>query len=537
MLIKLFVTVCFSGAQTYSSFGITLQSEKMSTRRSRFSLCLVRRSESPKSPIDDRTRSSTSERSIPTDSGCSTPLNTRKNGSKTNGDSPLAYELDHSPIPMSQGASNLVSGVSWAWNSPKRAVPNDHRVHLKPLSSNNQTSYKDLESSRSYQKKTSSKLTGFHRFQSELKLLQEQDESSDDPFKAKKTLSCASIQVVPPTSPPPSPEGSNLFLIKNAHKKTSALDSLVKSTEASNSFNNSDFDNLLLQASQAAERDESTSDKSQVKETLSCTSMQVIPPTSPPPSPDLQREITNKETLKKTQRRESHMFKTVNGSDSFNNSDLDNLLLQASQAVEKQFDATDKLPKRANLTLSTAQEQQYVKRRSFFKSMTTDNFNSNSDDSFPEVELELLIGASKTIGESTVDGKNSEKHSEGYSRKNKILTRHKSMPESPSHKIVNSKSSNAKWKTGAQSPTSISSSSNGSVTLVPNENDMIVINSSSGGSSTASATTTAPPRKCSKEEIEQKRQEALKRQASRLKRLMQGNHSQSEAPFFKSRFK
>ncbi|XP_065086661.1 uncharacterized protein LOC135708466 [Ochlerotatus camptorhynchus] len=505
---------------------LNIRSGTMSNRRSRFSLSLVRRSESPKSPIG--------ELNISTDSGCSTPRNTRKRGNSFKSDSPVPYECDHSPIPMSQDASNLVSGVSWAWNSPKRAIANDHRLRQKPLSSSNQISYKDPESSRSYRKIGSDKLTGFYRFQSELKLLQERDEPTSDPFEVQKTLSCSSMQVVPPTSPPPSPDGDNLFLIKNPNNKTSAKkqrrESLIVkprvSSEVSDSFNNSDFDNLLLQASQAVERDESTSDTFEVKKTLSCSSMQVIPPTSPPPSPDggkLQHKNVNKKTSARVH--------------SFNNSDLDNLLMQASQAVEHQFDATVILPKRPNLTTLTAEEQQPEKSRNFFKSRTTENFDSNSDDSFPESELELLLqhvvlpGTTKINSETTLDNKDSKKPSVGYLSKSSLLTRHKSMPESPSHKITNSRTRNT--KTGVQSPLSISSSSNGSVMFVPNENDVVVIASSSGSLSLASSSTTDPARKCSKEEIEQKRQEALKRQASRLKRLMQGNHSQSDATIFK----
>lgn len=515
----------------------------MSTRRSRFSLSLVRRSESPMSPVGDRTRSSTSEHNISAGSGCSTPLNTRKRGNSLKSDSPVSYESDHSPIPMSQDERNLVSGVSWAWNSPKRAVADDNRFRPKPLSSKNQISYKDSESSRSYRKRASDKLTGFYRFQSELKRLEERDEPTSGQFEVKKTLSCSSMQVLPPTSPPPSPDRDNLFVIRNAKQRRESL--IVKpkvSSEASDSFNNSDFDTLLLQASQAVERDESTSDTLEMNKTLSCSSMQVVPPTSPPPSPDrdtLQHKIANKKTSVNTQKRESLVFKprlASEQSDSFNNSDLDNLLLQASQAVEQQFDSTVTRPKRPNLTPNTAQEQQPEKRRSFFKSKTTDNFDSNSDDSFPEAELELLLQHVALPGPTNnQDSKNPP--SNGSSRKSGLLTRHKSMPESPRHKMIQegktNRSSNVKWNTkaGAQSPISITSSSSGSVLFVPNENNVVVIASSSGGSLLASSNTSSssgPTKKCSKEEIEQKRQEALKRQASRLKRLMQGNHSRSE---------
>lgn len=526
----------------------------MSIRRSRFSLCLVRRSESPKSPIGDRTRSSACEDNISTDSGCSTPLSTRKSRSSFKGDSPGENEGDYSPIPMTQDATNVVSGVSWAWNSPKRAILNDRRANPKPLGSSNRISYKDSESSsRSYKKRTASKLSGFQRFQSELKLLQESDESSNgDIYEVKNTVSCASMQVVPPSSPPPSPDEKNAFLGRAASKKASAkkqkresfFKPMGQQSSASDSFNSSDFDTLLLQASQAVERDESTSDKSEVKDTLSCTSMQVLPPTSPPPSPD---GGISKIISENTQKHESPIHKPSH--DSFNNSDLDNILLLASQAVEKQLDPGVKLSKRPNLNPVTNQEQQpVVKRRSFFKrSTTTDNLNNSttSDDSFPDAEFDLLMKevvlpaarakTNNSEGLQREGSKDLEKHSDsGYSR---LLTRHKSMPESPSNKILNSTSIGARWKRGAPAAVLSSSSSNGSVTLVPKENDVVVIPSSGGGSSTSSATTgtTVVPKKCSKEEIEQKRQEALKRQASRLRRLMQGNHSQSEATFFQSK--
>lgn len=387
----------------------------------------------------------------------------------------MPYECDNSPIALSQDASNIVSGVSWAWNSPKRAVANNHRLRPKPLSSNNQISYKDSESSRSIRKRVSDKLTGFNRFQSELKLLQDRDEPTSDPFVVKKTLSCASMQALPPTSPPPSPDTDNLFLNKNANiTKKQRRESLIfkprVGSDASDSFNNSDFDNLLLQASQAVERDESTNDKYKVKKPLNC-STEVVPPTSPPPSPDggkLQHKNVNKKTSVRTQRRESSIFKPKHGSklsDSFNNSDLDNLLLQASQAAEKQFDAKVTLPKQSNMTPVT-QEQQPEKHRSFFKSRTTDNFDSNSDDSFPESELDVLFQHVALPGSTKMNHESTDKPSVGYSRKSSLLTRHKSMPESPSQKMaadsMTSRSSNAKWnmKTGAQSPISISSSSN-----------------------------------------------------------------------------
>lgn len=439
----------------------------MSSRRSRFSLSLVRRSESPMSPIGDRTRSSISELDITTSSGCSTPLNTRKRSSSTKGDSPLFNDNDQSPIPMSQDASNVVTGVSWAWNSPKRTVAPSRRLRPKPLADRTIISNKDPDFSRSNRKKITRKLTGFYRFQSELKLLQERDRS----LEAQRTPSTSSIQVVPPTSPPPSPDKDNAFVMRH-HR--------------------------VLR--------------------------------------------TNTPTTKKT------FFKhnpTSVASDSFNDSELDNLLLQASQAVERQSSVSNALFNQP-VTSTAATEKRSEKRRSFFKSKTTDNFDGNSDDSLADTELESLLAqlnpetgkSSKPAGEITQ--KNKATVESRNSKTKGLLTRHKSMPESPSRKVVESSSrinkmKNAKDKS-LQSPVTISSASSGSITLVPTQSEVLLVSSphSSSTKSNSSSSKLQPTRVCSKEEIEQKRQEALKRQACRLKRLMQGNHSQGNEKFFKS---
>lgn len=506
----------------------------MSIRRSRLSLCLVRRSESPKSPICSRTRSAVGEDNNLTGSECSTPMSTRKSRKSFKDDSSRPTGYDYSPIPMSQDANNLVSGVSWAWNSPKRPMANDYKAPTKPLTSNNQISYKDTESSRSYKKRPSSRLTGFQRFQSELKLLQESDELIGDSLELKTTLSCASVKVIPPTSPPPSSDENNSLLKKTAKKKPSAKKqkrelSFKPQTKsyASDSFNNSYFDNLLLQASEAMEWDKPTSDTSEDKETLSCTTMPLIPPTLPTAFPN---GVVQNITSKGTQKPNSHVHKAshISGhSDSFNSSELDDLLLQASQAVETQFDANMKLSKRPDRIPVTDQKQQYIVKRCFSKRKTTNNFNSTSDDSRPDANFDLII-------QQLAVPKVQEKQSDEYVRKSKPLTRHRLMPESPSNKIVSSSKDNGKWKNDEQYPVSIYNSSSGSVTFVPRGNDKIVVPSTSCGVSSG-ASTPASSGKCSKEQIEQKRQEALKRQASRLKKLMQGNHSQSETMLLESK--
>nr|XP_029724694.1 cell wall protein RBR3 [Aedes albopictus] len=430
----------------------------MNTRRSRLSL--VRRSESPMSPIGDRTRSSTSELDI-TSSCCSTPLNTRKRSSSFKRDSPIFNGNDQSPMPMSQDASNVVTGVSWAWNSPKRAVVPDHRLRSKPLTSRNVISNKDPDFSRSNRKKITRKLTGFHRFQTELKLLQERDET----LETVKTPSSSSMEVVPPTSPPPSPDKGNLFEVYQ-HKVTNA----------------------------------------------------------DPPS--------EKKAL---------FFKpnpTSVASDSFNDSELDNLLLKASQAVEKQPSVRTAATNQA-VTASEKPE----KRRSFFKSKTADNFDGNSDDSLADAELELLLAQiHPQIGQPVeIAGEVTQNNSAitESSKAKGLLTRHKSMPESPSRRIIESRSSNIEYVKDKvpQSSITVSSTSSGSVICISTKHEAVVIPSSNGSTTTSnpSSTKQQPVTVCSKEEIEQKRQEALKRQACRLKRLMQGNHSQHAVKFTKSR--
>lgn len=440
----------------------------MSSRRSRLSLSLVRRSESPMSPIGDRTRSSISEVDVTLSSGCSTPLNTRKRGNSIKTDSPVLNDNEHSPIIMSQDASNVVTGVSWAWNSPKRAITADHKSRSKPLTNRNIISNKDPDFSRSYRMKTTRKLTGFHRFQNELKLLQERDEPNND---MEKTSSCSSMKVVPPTSPPPSPDKESGFVM-------------------------------------------------------------------------YQRKVTKTDTPSTSKTKASPFFKpnpTSVASDSFNDSELDNLLLQASQAIEITSSESVGPPKDKIL------EKQPEKRRSFFKSKTTDNFDGNSDDSLADTDLDLLLAQMIPPPGVSVEAAadNSKSSPKPCNSKTKgLLTRHKSMPESPSRKITestthSSRSSNMKYAkdNAPQSPVTVSSASSGSIIFVPTKAEVVSVPSSSCSSKSSSSSSTGlpPVQVCSKEEIEQKRQEALKRQAHRLKRIMQGNHSQGDAKFFKSR--
>lgn len=446
----------------------------MSTRRGRLNLSLVRRSESPKSPIGDRTRSSISEFNTSTDSGCSTPLNTRKRSSTYSDGSPVAYDNDSPAVPMSQDTSNLISGVAWAWNSPKRAIVNEYRQRPRPLLNNNIISNKDPDFSRAHRKKATERLTGFYKFQSDLKLLQESEESQDSEFDLEKKESCTSIKVHPPTSPPPSPGSENVFI------------------------------------------------------SFCC-----------PKDPEEQTPV------KPRRSGHSHLLKSDSQrvqSDSFNDSELDYLLLKASQAVEKNVELVDILDSPDKWS-KAAKEKQPEKRRSFFKRHTTDNFDSASDGLLDDSDLDAFLIEATQMVESANTGnvpsngdKNMKETTSFSSRKSGGLTRHKSMPESPSQKLTgSSRIISTKWssKRLPQSPISVTSSSNASsVLFVRPKHDVIVVSSSDSASTISSHTSSLPaqpPRKCTKEEIEQKRQEALKRQqASRLKRLIPGNSSQSD---------
>ncbi|XP_062536419.1 uncharacterized protein LOC134205297 [Armigeres subalbatus] len=404
----------------------------MTSRRTRFSLSLVRRSESPKSPICERSRSSNIELNTSISAGCSTPLNTRKRRSLIKCDSPVFTDNEQSPIHMSQ-EGNIVTGVSWAWNSPKRAIIADQRLRGKPLTSRNIVSNRHPDFYKKKTQKSIKKLTGFHKFESELKLLQE----------AENTPYCSAVKSVPPETLPQSPDKDDVVVV---------------------------FQNAKT-------------------------------------------PLTNKTAAA--------------ASESFNDSELDNLLLQASQTVEIQ----STLPMVAAKQPTMKPEKYSNNRRSLVKSKTTDNFDGNSDDSLADGELDLLLAQieqqpklfAEPEGESTQNANTTNTTDQLNPRTKGLLTRHKSMPESPSRKLTDpvqtsSRGCRLQYRKIVASP----SSTTGSV-------------ASSDNSTAPSSTNLQPVRVCSKEEIEHKRQEALKRQACRLKRLMQGNHSQNDAQLFQSK--
>lgn len=397
----------------------------MSSRGTRFRLSLVRRSESPKSPVVERSRSSINEHDVNRSIGCSTPLNTRKRNNFRKCESPLFPDNEQSPIPMSQ-EGNVVTGVSWAWNSPKRAIISDRRLRAKPLTNRNTVSNRntDMRSKKSH--KTIRKLTGFHKFESELKLLQDE-----------KTPSCSPVKSFPSETPPLSPDKGDIIVMY---------------------------------------------------------------------------QNTNTPLTKKT--------KSVT-SDSFNDSELDNLLLQASQTVEIQSTVLSGLTKQP----APNPEKEPVKRRSLVKSKTTDNFDSNIDDSFADNELDSLLAQIEQQPELFSEAKGeSTQNTTANLRTKGLLMRHKSMPESPSRKLT--------------VPVLLNSLGRGLQHQGDNASQLFTtgsIISSDFGTSSAPSAALQPARVCSKEEIEHKRQEALKRQACRLKRLMQGNHSQGDAIFFQSK--
>ncbi|XP_058825810.1 uncharacterized protein LOC131685840 [Topomyia yanbarensis] len=366
----------------------------MSSRRSRFSLSLVRRSESPKSPIGDRARSTCG---LDSSAGFSysTPQSRRQRSSYKN-ESPATYDCENSPIPMSQDINNSISGVAWAWNSPKRAVASNLRK--RPLACQIFVSNKDSEFSSGQSGRSTSHLTGFYKFQSELKMLQANE--TDDADLEQKNLS---IDVIAPASPPSSP---------------------------------------------GIEKEEPKIPKS---------------------------------------------FQT----DSFNDSELDCLLLQASQAIErkKSHEKCRPLREKSVPTFTQGKENKLGKERSLFKSRTTEDFDLNSDELLNDSDSDsFLLKASQMIEESVtknVPGSNSRRVS--------TLTRHRSMPESPSPKVNSPGCSNRAKRLPRDVVVSVRPSED-----VPSSDR----------------------RQCTKREIEQKRQDALKRlQASRLNKLRQGNHS------------
>lgn len=380
-------------------------------RKNRLNLSLVRKSESPKSPVQDR--SSVTE----VTSECNTPLNSRKRSSTISDGSPVLNDYD-SPILMSQDTSNLVTGVSWAWNSPKRTIPEECRPKPRPLlASNNILPPKEPD----LRKQTTERLVGFYKFQMELKKIQlEAQQNADNDCQQK-------VEVKPPS--PKSPNGSDLF----------------------DSFGETDTNG-----------DPPTT---------------VVFPDETPVNPPYLAQM-----------------------DSFNDSAFDSLLLQASQAAEKKSENV--------LDTATTSNEGSVstpKRKSFFKSRTINDLDSIAvNDLLNDSTDFCLIEASQMVEGNLNNFDNKTTAEQSSSKKTNSLTRHKSLPASPSQKVPTTKN-----------PEAPSLRSNF---------DANFINSDSSSRAEISHGLTCsspqPVRLCTKEEIEQKRQEALKRQqARRLNRL------------------
>uniref|UniRef100_A0A1Q3G0V7 Uncharacterized protein n=1 Tax=Culex tarsalis TaxID=7177 RepID=A0A1Q3G0V7_CULTA len=322
---------------------------------------------------------------------------------------------------MSQ--DNIVTGVSWAWNSPKRTIPEDCRPKPRPLLASNNVIIPPKEPD--LRKKTTERLVGFYKFQEELKKIQLEQQNT---AKERQTIT----EVVKPPSPV-SPNGTDLF----------------------DSFGETEADGDEAPPAVAANVER--------------------PANSPYLVPI----------------------------DSFNDSAFDSLLLQASQAAEKKSD---------NVPDAAADGPTPMKRKSFFKSRTINDLDSvavndllNDSTDFCLIEASQLVeGKLKEPDQKTMEP--------GGSKKTNTLTRHKSLPASPSQKAPVSPHNPDGPPSALRSKYETS------------------FPKSDSAPSTASAHDSASPqpvRLCTKEEIEQKRQEALKRlrqaQARRLNRLGLGS--------------
>lgn len=377
-------------------------------RKNRLNLSLVRKSESPKSPVQDR--SSVAEAT----SECNTPINSRKRSSTFSDGSPVMNDYD-SPILMSQDTSNIVTGVSWAWNSPKRTIPEECRPKPRPLlASNNILPPKEPD----LRKQTTERLVGFHKFQLELKKIQMEAQQN-----ANKECQQKAIEAKPPSSP----NGSDLF----------------------DSFGETDAND------------------------------------DPPPAADAANEpLVNPSYLAQI--------------DSFNDSAFDSLLLQASQVAEKKSHNVLDIATTSN----EGPDKTPIKRKSFFKSRTINDLDSVAvNDLLNDSTDFCLIEASQMV-EGNLNNLDHKTTAEPTSsKKTNSLTRHKSLPASPSQKVpstINPEVPSSKFDTNFLNSDS----------------------SSKAATSQGLASTPQPVRLCTKEEIEQKRQEALKRQqARRLNRL------------------
>ncbi|XP_053688596.1 uncharacterized protein LOC128737876 [Sabethes cyaneus] len=387
----------------------------------------VRSSESPATKTGDGTvctRSSASEPSNGTTPNCSSPRSKPRYSFYK--DDSLTQEGGESPtIPLSQDSVNMVTGVTWAWNSPKRTTATVKQKRPRNLLRSNVN--KNSDSTRIQRKKS---LTGFYKFQSDLKLLQDTDRSFDGPKLEKEKLS---ISI--PVSKIPFPN--------NVNKCNSCY----------------------------------VADKTQIN----------VP-------------------------HKGWQF------DSFNDSDLNRLLVQATQKADNHSHKTVQTPTGYQLPTDEAnKENNTEKRKSFVKNRTADNLDLKFEllnDSENDV---FLIEASQKIESSDISTNKMLEETTSVSKRVNALTRHKSMPESTSSKVC---SSRIPQRLNYSPEDSISVSASETTTyctvgaVLPTVSNISI------------SSMQHPIRRCTKEEIEQKRQDALKRlQERRLKQLVRQNIS------------
>ncbi|XP_055586339.1 uncharacterized protein LOC129739005 isoform X3 [Uranotaenia lowii] len=420
----------------------------MTSRRGRLNLSLIRQPvDSPKSPIKNNPNSKTGESNYIMESSCSTPLNTRKRSTKTNDGSPLAHDSECSPaFLLSQDTSNVVSGVSWAWNSPKRAsLVESKSIRPRPLMmQNNATSTYEAEFSRAQKKKITERLKGFNKFQTELKIMQESEMKThmnvNNPIE-----DCSSIVIHRPHA-------------KNCSEEQNIFVSFSKSIADCNKVKLSTFEN--------------------------------------------EENVSNDTLVPKF----DDSLKSVK-MDSFNDSDLDIMLLES---IEKQ----------SALKVEKVPKGKPEKRKSLIKSRTMDDVGRLNDVTLNDSDFDSLLIEASQMAEVAVTvncNEDSENTCRNNSKKATSLIRHKSMPESPSHIKVHVSAKTLEHN----------------YLDIPRIAKLGEVPCSSNSLETAPDSSDRQPqtekRKCTKEEIEQKRQEALKRQqARRLKIQMQEEISQSE---------
>lgn len=186
--------------------------------------------------------------------------------------------------------------------------------------------------------------------------------------------------------------------------------------------------------------------------------------------------------------------------DSFNDSAFDSLLLQASQVAE-----------RKSLIVPDAaagnEGPTPVKRKSFFKSRTINDLDSLAVNDLLNDSVDFCLIEASQLVEGKLNDPDQKTTEPGSSKKISTLTRHKSLPASPSQNNPITRKPDSALRSNYDANPHKSGSSSGS----------------------ASAHAAAPPKpvrletreqtravegvpvQCTKEEIEQKRQEALKR--------------------------